>query len=190
MGINYTELRAILERKANKAINHLDELKCFVPEFREVLDSVLYISETLKDLMFLDTECPDCKKKEEKQLQVGAPKVKGVEDFVGKSYRSFGNLDRPINRLVMFYSDSCQPCKYLKPIVEEVAIENNISIEFVLVDTKEGHDHVEEHGIQGWPAVFVVKNDIIEHALLGANTQIKAEETKERLIGELVPYFN
>lgn len=192
MGINYNELREILERKANKAINHLDELKCFVPEFREVLDSVLYISETLKDLMFLDTECPDCKK-EAKPNPTPTPNQPAgrptKEDYIGKPYTSLMGEDRPSDRLVMFYSNTCKPCQFLKPILEEYVVEHKLSLDLVLVDEPEGREHAEKNNVQGWPLVFILKNNIVQHVLMGADINSPVEVTKNRLKEELTPFF-
>lgn len=188
MGINYTELRAILERKANKAINHLDELKCFVPEFRDVLDSVLYISETLKDLMFLDTECPDCKKEKPRQ-EPPRQEPSAMPEYIGKPYKPYGKGKRANNRLVMFYSNGCQPCQFLKPILETYVVQHKFDLELVLVDEDAGRSHATEHQVQGWPTVFVVKNNVIEHVMIGADVNASIEATKNRLEEELTPFF-
>lgn len=186
MSIDYNKLREILERKANKAINHLDELKCFVPEFRDVLDSVLYISETLKDLMFLDTECPDCKKEnelEKPKIEKNKPKVnknndpqKMVEDLLGKPYEAYQNQKLDPNRVVMFYSDTCAPCQRLKPIMEEVTKDLRLDLELVLVDELSGEKHALSYNIMGWPTVLYLRDNHIASISTGADLNKTDEE--------------
>lgn len=177
MAIDYNKLRGILERKANKAIGYLDELKCFVPEFREVLDSVLYISETLKDLTFLDTECPDCKKEEPQRPQ---PEPRR-ESMAGKEYRSFLNSTPESDYVVLFYSDGCEPCQLMKPVVEEVVSELGVVLEKVSVDDDTGVAHAENYKVKGWPQIFVIKDNKIVYQIAGYNMQQPREEIKEDL---------
>ena len=180
MAINYTELREILERKANKAINHLDELKCFVPEFRDVLDSVLYISETLKDLMFLDTECPDCKKEklEGKPVKTQRPDNPGdlLQDLIGKPYNAYKNQTFDPDRVVLFYSEGCGPCQKLTPILERVTKDLHIQLEKVLVDDLSGEKHAMQYNIMGWPTVFYIKNNTVVEYATGADMSKTDEE--------------
>ena len=194
MGVDYNQLKEILERKANKAINHLDELKCFVPEFKTVLDSVLYISETLKDLMFLDTECQDCKKKKENkgdEMFGDALHNKSLDQLaglIGKTYEPL-DLDKIYdpNRVVLFYSDHCQPCKILKPILEKVTNELNIQLEAISVDDENGLSHVEKYNIPAWPTVLVLKDNTIFHTSLGADhkktSPVLYQDMKELITG-------
>jgi Asp-tRNA(Asn)/Glu-tRNA(Gln) amidotransferase C subunit len=61
MKINYTELITILEKKSNRAILRLDELKCYTPEFQETLESILKMLSALKEIEKYDTECINCR---------------------------------------------------------------------------------------------------------------------------------
>ena len=178
MGINYTELREILERKANKAINHLDELKCFVPEFKTVLDSVLYISETLKDLMFLDTECPDCKKGDDEEVKSEA----GPMALMDTKYND-GNLVS--DKIVMFYSENCGPCRALKPVVEKFADDTNILLELNNIDTSDGQRLALKYNVKGWPFVFRVVKGTIIGIKFGADPELPFEKHYQDLINDL-----
>lgn len=175
MGIEYNKLRDILEKKANMAIGHLEQLKCFVPEFREVLDSVLYISETLQDLNFLDTECPHCKDKEEAPAEEPRRQAPG-QDAIGKEF------EIPGDRLVLFYSDSCEPCQKLKPVLEEVVVEEELNYQPVCVDTEEGLAMAKRYGVQGWPTFFIVKDGIITETNSGYDMSGTPESNKGRVL--------
>lgn len=171
MGINYTELKDILEKKANMAIGHLEQLKCFVPEFKEVLDSILYISETLNNLKFLDTECPHCKGQKEEPQQNKMP----GQDFIGKPF------EYPGRRLVLFYSEGCEPCQKIKPLIEQIVVEQEIVYQPVCVDTDEGRMTAERYGVQGWPTFFVVEGGIIREINSGYEMNGTEESNKERI---------
>jgi thioredoxin 1 len=182
MGINYIELRDILERKANKAIKHLDELKCFVPEFREVLDSVLYISETLQDLNFLDTECPDCKK-----VKIEVPQMPVKDELVYVTNKP-GNWNP--NRLVLFFSETCEPCQYLKPIIEELGEELNIQVEYISMDTVTNEEHARTYRITGWPTLFILRNNRIVATQAGYDLQAGASQNKQRYYELIMQEYN
>jgi thioredoxin 1 len=190
MGINYQELKGILEKKANMAISHLDELKCFVPEFKTVLDSVLYISETLNDLKFLDTECPHCKK--EAQEAPATPEEPKQQTPPGQSSigRAFEDGDNELNsRLVLFYSDSCEPCQKLKPVIEQVAEEEGIYLQAVCVDQPEGIALAEKYEVRGWPTFFMVVNGIIKETNSGYDMDGTEESNKGRVLHTITKGF-
>lgn len=173
MGVNYTELREVLERKANKAIKHLDELKCFSSEFREVLDSITYISQTLQNLRFLDSECEDCKNKD---VDKTANENKIKLDIIGKDYYSLEDKEYNKDRLVLFYSNHCAPCQKLKPILENVVQELNVELELILVDEPENEKHAKKYEVTGWPTVLFIKENKIQNYLIGADLSRSDEE--------------
>lgn len=177
MAINYNELRDILERKANRAIKHLDELKCFVPEFREVLDSVLYISETLKDLTFLDTDCPDCKKEEIKKAPVELDK----EKLILREYKALDASIKKSDFVVLFYSEGCEPCKLMKPLAIEVTKELGITLEQVSVDDEIGLAHASDYEVKAWPKIFIIKDNRIVSQILGYNSENTSDQIKAEL---------
>lgn len=194
MAIDYNKLREILERKANKAIGYLDELKCFVPEFRDVLDSVLYISETLKDLMFLDTECSDCKKEKQEVDQKPQQKLKDrqaeLEAIIGMPYQSLDGSTPQGKLAVLFYSDGCEPCQHMKPVFNEVTAELELPVELVSVDTAIGEGHARNYEVNGWPRIFLVDNGQIVFQIPGYNLSAPVEENKADLKNTMRHYLN
>ena len=183
MKIDFKRLNDLLETKAGRAIDRLDGLKCYTDEFQKTLDSIVYMLEVSKDLEQYDTECPDCKHRNEQPKQPEQP------EYIGKPYKAFGKGKRSDNRIVMFYSNHCQPCQYLKPILETFVVQNKLELELVLVDEEAGQLHAQEHQVQGWPTVFVIKDNIIQHTMMGADINAPIEATKVRLTEELLPFF-
>jgi hypothetical protein len=96
MKINYTELITVLEKKSNRAISRLDELKCYTPEFQETLESILKMLAASKEIEKYDTECVHCK--EAKQQENGELNESNQarptrESQVGKPYKTFKEED-------------------------------------------------------------------------------------------------
>ena len=180
MKIDFKRLNNLLEAKANRAIDRLDGLKCYTDEFQDTLDSIVYMLEVSKELEQYDTECPDCNHRNEQPQQ---------PEYLGKPYKPFSLEYADQDRVVLLYSNGCQPCQYLKPILEEFVQENNITLELVLVDEAAGHKHAEQHQVQSWPTLFVVKNNIIEFVTFGADVHAPVEATKDRLNHEVLPLF-
>ena len=58
--------------------------------------------------------------------------------------------------IVDFYGTWCMPCKMLTPIVEKVAMENNIKL--AKVDIDENEELVREFGIVSVPTLKIFKN--------------------------------
>ena len=183
MKLDFKRLNELLEAKASRAIDRLDGLKCYTDEFADTLDSIVYMLEVSKELEQYDTECPDCKHRNEQ------PQGPQQPEYIGKPYKPFGKGKRADNRIVMFYSNNCQPCVYLKPILETFVVENKLELELVLVDEEAGQQHAKDHQVQGWPTVFVVKDNVIQHVTMGADINAPAETTKTRLTEELLPFF-
>lgn len=183
MKLDFNRLNELLEAKAGRAIDRLDGLKCYTDEFQDTLDSIVYMLEVSKDLEQYDTECPDCKHRNEQPQQPGQP------EYIGKPYKAFGEGERASDRIVMFYSNNCQPCVYLKPILETFVVANKLELELVLVDEEAGQQHAQDHQVQGWPTVFVIQNNIIQHTIMGADINAPVETTKGMLNEQLLPFF-
>jgi thiol-disulfide isomerase/thioredoxin len=194
MKINFAKLNGILEAKAGRAIDRLDGLKCYSPEFQETLDAILLMLDASKELDTYDTECQDCKHQKEADKSSATPdtrlKTNDPRDLLGKIYNPLTPANRKNPYVVMFYSEHCGPCVYLKPIVEEYAIEHNIDVEFVSVDSQEGNKHAIESEIRGWPTVFVVQDDRIADIFVGADVNVSTEMTKNRLDSQIGRFFN
>jgi thioredoxin-like negative regulator of GroEL len=94
-----------------------------------------------------------------------------------------------MNKIVLFYSDHCQPCNTLRPIIEKVLEEKNIDLEKVCVDNQAGAKHAEEHEVRGWPTVYVVKDDVIIAEMMGADPSGTEEQHIARIEEELLSKF-
>jgi len=100
--INYNELITVLEKKSNRAISRLDELKCYTPEFQETLESILKMLAASKEIERYDTECLSCKEKKQEQRNnksdenkenEPAPPGPKLQSQIGKPYKTFKEED-------------------------------------------------------------------------------------------------
>ncbi|MFH5881465.1 MAG: thioredoxin [Candidatus Izemoplasmataceae bacterium] len=58
--------------------------------------------------------------------------------------------------LLDFYADWCGPCKMIGPVLEQVASENP-DIKVVKINVDENIGLAQQYGVQGIPALFVLK---------------------------------
>jgi hypothetical protein len=61
MKIEVNKLLNILEKKTNKGISRLEELKMYTEEFQSTLSAVLNNLEAINMINKFDVDCPDCK---------------------------------------------------------------------------------------------------------------------------------
>ncbi len=62
--------------------------------------------------------------------------------------------------LLDFYADWCGPCKMIGPVLEQVASENP-EIKVVKVNVDENIGLAQQYGVQGIPALFVLKEGTV-----------------------------
>ena len=93
-------------------------------------------------------KCGDCKK----PLLLDRPlKVRG-EDFD----RTVLGSEAPA--LVDFYADWCAPCKYVAPLMDELAKEHEGTLLVAKIDTDQAPDLSQKFGIRSIPTVILFKN--------------------------------
>lgn len=91
-----------------------------------------------------------------------------------------------MNKIVLFYSNGCEPCNALRPVLETMLEEKEIHLEQICVDTPAGAKHAEKHAVTGWPMVYAIQDDIIVAEMMGADPNGTAEQHKERIEKELL----
>lgn len=72
-------------------------------------------------------------------------------------------------KLLFFHANWCEPCKKMKPIVQGIADEGTIDIEFVDVD--EETLKVEDYSIKSVPALILMSNHGEEKRGIGLKTK-------------------
>jgi thiol-disulfide isomerase/thioredoxin len=188
MKIDFGKLNGILEAKAGRAIDRLDGLKCYSPEFQETLDAILLMLEVSKELDTYDTECQDCKQRKNKEADIA--ELRKLDKSLQKTYEPIDlTISYPENRLVLFYSEGCQPCREARPVVKELANELGIGLEEVCVDTPEGTMQADKYDVRSWPTFFIIKDGQIADIGHGYDLSSSPEQNKEYMLRGIRRYF-
>ena len=93
-------------------------------------------------------KCGDCKK----PLLLDRPVKVGGEDFD----RTVLGSEAPV--LVDFYADWCAPCKYVAPLMDELAKTHEGTLLVVKIDTDQAPDLSQKWSIRSIPTVILFKD--------------------------------
>jgi len=71
------------------------------------------------------------------------------------------------NNSILYFSASwCQPCKFLKPIMEEIS-DDNQHVDVFYIDVDEYQEFAINHQIRSVPTVMFFKDEEIVHSFVG-----------------------
>lgn len=172
--INIDRLSEIIEKKANKGIEYLNTLKMFTPEYRETLDSILAHLDAAKKISRFDIDCPDCVQemktaKPEELIEEAPENNLNGREFPGDP-----------TKIVLFFSDSCEPCSHMKPLLEEIAEETGVLLEKIEVSSS--NELIQDFNITSYPTALFIKDNIIVENLIGYSTNTPRETNKEFIL--------
>ena len=74
--------------------------------------------------------------------------------------------DKPV--LVDFWAEWCAPCRMVGPVLEEIAAEHGDKLEIVKLNIDENPSVPQQYGIVSIPAMFVFKDGVVAHQIIGA----------------------
>ena len=70
----------------------------------------------------------------------------------------------------------CQPCKQMKPVLEQVCKDSGTDLTLYDVDTVEGSEFASKHGVRGVPTMLVMEGDTVKDVLVGMKSKSEIEK--------------
>lgn len=86
-------------------------------------------------------------------------------------------------QILYFTAEWCQPCAKFKPVVEQIASEYRIPVEYVDIDSPEGSAHAQRMSILGVPTVAFMEGPE-ELVRVGTSTKGQLREVVNRLVDD------
>ena len=102
-----------------------------------------------------------------------------VNELTNENFKEIINSKEIV--LVQVYTNFCQPCKLLKPIVEELS--NNLTnVYFAKLDAEQNNEKANELGIRSVPTIIIYKNGEPIEKLIGIQSKKKLTDLIEEYI--------
>lgn len=87
-------------------------------------------------------------------------------------------FDSPVPVILDVAASWCQPCKYLKPILEEAVMRGGGAMRLVTIDADKRRQLVNALKVEGFPTVFAVREGRIVDKFTGVPQQARVEESR------------
>jgi thioredoxin 1 len=79
-----------------------------------------------------------------------------------------------VKHVLYFTADWCNPCKKVKPIVEELNHEQIVA-KFFIIDADSEQEMVSDFGIKSIPTFVLIENNVETNRVTGAQTREQLE---------------
>ena len=120
-------------------------------------------------------------------LSIVAVAIAGLVAIVYVASTLLAASGEPRPTLMFFRIDTCEFCKAMAPIVDDIARQyrSELEVETLNVETAAGVEAAEERGVVGTPTVLLLDSDGIEVGRYqGVVPQSSLEQAVEQLLGE------
>jgi thiol-disulfide isomerase/thioredoxin len=91
--------------------------------------------------------------------------------------------------LVLFYSETCSPCKGFRPLFKELSKEHKLLLEEIKVEDKGAFNHAQEYGISAFPYALIIKDNIIVDQIVGFDVEESNQNNKKRMFEIINKYL-
>lgn len=73
-------------------------------------------------------------------------------------------------KLIKFYTQTCNPCKVMKPVVEKLVVNHPEITEYVEIDCTEGVPDEWAQTVRNVPTILIIKEDAPNEKAVGIKT--------------------
>jgi len=91
-------------------------------------------------------------------------------------------------KLVLFFSEECEPCKHQKPITIKISKKYNIPLELIEIKDNETFIKARNFGIKSWPNILFIKNDTVVEQHIGYDLGV-SEEANENTFENILKFW-
>jgi thioredoxin 1 len=134
-----------------------------------------------------DQELREILDKKAKELSIPKPEASKVPLSHKPSQVTDADFDAFIKSnslcVIDFWAEWCGPCKYMEPIVEQLASELKGKVVFGKLNVDENPETTQRFQVMSIPTMIVFKNSEPVHMIVGAMP-------KNTLLKELAPFMN
>jgi thioredoxin 1 len=100
------------------------------------------------------------------------PKISVV--FPASKYNELMSSDKPM--FIDFNATWCGPCKLMKPMFDELAIEYQGKVNFISIDTDKNPEIADQYGVTSIPTFVLVQNKVVQWGSEGSLPKEMLEE--------------
>ncbi|MFM2000546.1 MAG: hypothetical protein RL204_2493 [Bacteroidota bacterium] len=94
--------------------------------------------------------------------------------FPASKYNELMSSDKPM--FIDFNATWCGPCKLMKPMFEELAIQYQGKVNFISIDTDKNPEIADQYGVTSIPTFVLVHNKVVQWGSEGSLPKEMLEE--------------
>jgi thioredoxin 1 len=128
----------------------------------------------LKCMKQTRTYCPGMRKREEEEFEYGIYSELKKNSEKERTFIINKNIENLTN-IFYFTADWCQPCKKIKPMVQEIN-KDRLGLKFHMIDADIEQELVEKFKIQSLPTFIIIHQGKEIQRLIGLQTKEKLQE--------------
>jgi thioredoxin 1 len=110
----------------------------------------------------------------ENNADIASANQKASVVFSADKYNELMSSDKPL--YIDFNAKWCGPCKLMKPMFEELAIQYQGKVNFISIDTDKNPEIADQYGVTSIPTFVLVHNKVVQWGSEGSLPKEMLEE--------------